>query len=403
MVESFDVPNPEVKKDPMPEKKRKKLIGTMAAIVAIVGLGILAWWLIWGRFYESTDDSYVGGNKVMLTPQTPGIITSIYADDTQIVEKGQIVVELDPTDSFIHLAIQKARLADTLRTVVQMFARVKELEADQQIKKADLFRAVQDFEHRKALVDSGGVSLEDFQHAEAALLAAYGALGVVEYQLKAAIAKVQNTTIIDHPLVKEAKNQVRDAVVRLYRCKLRAPVTGMIGQRTAQVGEWVNPAQPLLAIVPMDQMWVDANFKEVQLQNMRIGQMATMTADMYGSDVVFRGKVVGIAPGSGSVFSALPPQNATGNWIKIVQRLPVRISLDLDQLKVTPLRLGLTMDVSVDLHDTSGARLPTPVTGNPLYATSIFEDEEAGAEEIIETIFQENVNPHLLEEGPQKP
>jgi membrane fusion protein (multidrug efflux system) len=204
------------------------------------------------------------------------------------------------------------------------------------------------------------------------------------------ISEVQNTSVENHPLVEKAKSDVREAFVNLQRCTLRSPVTGIVAQRRVQVGQTIRPEIPLLAVIPLNQMWVDANFKEVDLAKIRIGQPVYTTSDMYGSDIVYRGEVIGIGIGTGAVFSPLPPQNATGNWIKIVQRVPVRVSLDPDQLRKNPLRLGVSMNVTVDVHDITGRRVPERNSDKFIYQTDVFQTQIDGVEKIIQDILDQN-------------
>lgn len=370
-------------------KQKKILLWTAVGFLAI-GLIVFIYWLKVFRYKEYTDDAYVNGNRVELTPQVPGIVVSINVDNTEYVEEGQVLVQLDKTDQ--RLAFEKAKhsLAETVRSVVQMFIQVDQLEAELNQKRADLFRAEKDYQNRVNLVGIGGVSREEFEHVEAAYVAAKASEKQTYHALQGAIAQVQGTTVKTHPNVKKGADLVRDAYVSLQRCDILAPMNGYIAQRTVQLGEYVNPSEPLLAVIPLDELWVDANFKEIQLSKMRVGQSVRMTADLYGSKVVYTGKVIGINPGTGSVFSALPPQNATGNWIKIVQRVPVRVSLDAQQLKKNPLWLGLSMEVNVDIHDTSTEMLRQKSRLNPIYKTKIYHAQEEGVELLIEDIIQAN-------------
>lgn len=389
-------PVPE-KKEKKPSKRRKMLL-FVTIIFLIVALALLIYYLLWGRFSTYTNDAYVAGNMVELTSQISASAVSINTDETHFVEQGQLLVELDPTDFLIAFEASKAELAQSLRAVVNMFEQVKELEAKTEIDQAQLIKATQDFQHRENLVEAGGVSLEDFEHSEAALKTAFNSLILTHHQLKAAIAQIDNTTVITHPLVEQAKNKLRDSWVKLQRCKIYAPVRGIVSQRKIQVGEWVNPNDPLLAIVPLDQIWVDANFKEVQLKNLRIGQPVKVTSDMYGGSVVFHGKLVGLTGGTGAVFSVLPPQNATGNWIKIVQRLTVRIHFDPEEIKKYPLMLGLSLEVRVDTRERDGMRLPHACPAQPIYETDVFQRQIQGAEKIIQEVVSENVDPVYLAE-----
>lgn len=378
-------------------KKRNRAVFIACLVFLLLGIGWLLYYLIWGRFEEYTDDAYVNGNQVEVTSQVSGIVTKIHVFNTLFVEKNQLLLELDTTDASLFFEQKKTQLAQTLRQVVQLFVNVKERQAEIEMREAELFKKKLDFEHRLHLVESGGVSEEDFEHAEADFKSSYAALILSKHRLRAAYAEVKNTTVITHPLVDQAIAVLIDAWVRLQRCNIAAPVTGLIAQKMVQVGQWVNPTDPLLAIIPFDQMWVDANFKETQLTNARIGQPVEMVSDIYGSKMKYTGKVIGISGGTGSVFSVLPPQNATGNWIKIVQRLPVRISLDPEQIKQYPLRLGLSMDVTVDIRDTSGLLIPHASPLPVLYQTDLFAHQTDGVDEIIEEIIESNVDPAFLE------
>lgn len=356
----------------------------------LCGGAYFTYWLFWGQFRETTNDTYVNGNMIILTPQEEGIVTTIWVDNTQIVEEGQPIAELDRHEYEIALDRAKADLAEMVRRVSQMFIKVDELKAKRAIQEANLLRAQLDFEHRKALVDDASVSREDFEHSETALLAAEAALKETSQELAAAWAQVENTSVANHPLVEQMKASLRRAFLRLKRCTVRAPARGIISQRRAQVGQWVRPADALMALVPLDQIWVDANFREVSLKHFRIGQPVELYADMYGRDIKFQGRLVGLNPGTGSVFSVLPPQNATGNWIKIVQRVPVKISLHPQELEQHPLVLGLSMTATVDTHDRSGLRLPQQPNAKPIYATDVYAKELCGVESLIEQILAEN-------------
>lgn len=356
----------------------------------VIGVVVLLYWLMVFRFEEYTDDAYVSGNLIELTPQVPGIVASIHVDNTDFVEEGQVLIELDRTDYQIAYDKSVSALGETVRNVVQMFLRVEELEAELEQRDADLFKAEKDYQNRVNLVGIGGVSREEFEHVEADFVSAKASRKETFLTLQSAYAQVQNTTITTHPLVKKGGEAVKDAYVNLQRCSIVAPTHGYIAQRSTQLGEYVNTSEPLLAVVPLNELWVDANFKETQISQFRIGQSVQLTSDLYGGKTTFYGKIVGINPGTGNVFSALPPQNATGNWIKIVQRVPVRVSLDPMQLKKFPLWLGLSMNVTVDLHDTSGEMLATASRIAPLYSTKVYEEQEKGAEVIIQHVIEEN-------------
>lgn len=379
--------------------KRNKAILITVLIFLVLGTAWFSYWWLWGRFHQYTDDAYVDGNNVVLTPQVPGIVVSFSAMDADYVPQGRILVELDKTDASIALDRAVADLGSAVRDVMRMFEQAKQHEAMIAMKKAEFIKSAQDYEHRKHLVDEGGVSLEDFEHAEAALQSSYADLVATEHLYISALAQVENTTVETHPLVEQMKNRVRDAFVFYQRCTIKAPVSGIVAQRTVQVGERVQAGQPLMALVPLDQMWVNANYKETQLTNMRVGQTAKIHSDIYGRKVVFEGRIAGIGGGTGSVFSVLPPQNATGNWIKIVQRIPVRIILDQAQIREFPLRLGLSMEVTVDVHDTEKPFVPSIRTDGPLFETNVFSTQEEGAEPLIAEVIAANLSPTFIEDN----
>ena len=369
---------------------RKKIMWLTSAALLFIALLVFCYWLLVLRFEEYTDDAYVHGNMVELTPQVSGIVASINVDNTDYVEEGQVLIELDKTDYIISLEKSKNQLGETVRNVTAMFLKVAELYAELEVRESERNFAQQEYENRTPLVPIGAVSKEEFEQVEATLNSATSRVREATHALQAAFAQVQGVTIETHPLVLEAAARVKDDFVSLRRCDILSPVNGFVAQRSAQLGEWVNLAKPLLAIIPLNELWIDANFKEVQLADFRIGQEATIRSDIYGREVTYKGTVVGINPGTGNTFSALPPQNATGNWIKIVQRVPVRISLNPKQLQKFPLWLGLSMNVTVDIRDTSGEMLAEPRAAYPIYQTGIYRAQEEGADELVRLIIEEN-------------
>lgn len=383
------------------DKKKNYTLWAMVGGFLFIGIAFFFYWDLILRFEESTDDAYVEGNQIVITPQISGYINVINVDETEIVREGKILATLDPIDQMILFEEAKHSLANTVRQVVSLFENVLQLKAERQIREVEKIKAYQDYIHRKELLDGGAVPIEQFEHAQASYLASVHAISLVDHQLQAAVAEIENTTIETHPRVEEAKDRMYKAFVDLQRCKIKAPAYGMIAQRQAQVGEAVKPGTNLMMLTPLNQIWVNANFKETQLGKVRIGQPVKMTSDIYGNDVVFHGKVAGLWPGTGSVFSVLPPQNATGNWIKIVQRLPVRISLDPEELKKHPLRLGFSMSVTVDIHNTEGEMLPIPTETSHLYETEIYHSQLDGVDELIAHILQENI-PKSLQRLPEK-
>jgi len=375
----------ENKNAPAAQSRRKLAIGLVAAIAAAVG-GI-AWSspevLGIGWNSQHTEDAYVEGNLVQVTPQLAGTVTRIAADNTDFVRPGETLVQLNEVDARLALDRAEAALAKSARQVRAQFAGVDGLRATVAQRQADLGKATSDLDRRRKLADTGAVSGEDIRHAEDAVAAARAALTAARQQVGSANAMVDGTTVENHPDVAAAIAQVRDAALQLARTTLAAPVGGIVARRNVQIGQRVATGSPLMAIVPLDQMWVTANLKETQLKDVRIGQPVRVNADVYGDEVVFHGRVVGQEAGTGSAFAAVPAQNATGNWIKVVQRVPVRIALDPVELASHPLRLGLSMKVAIDTSKREGLSLMQAGAARQQYHTVVFETEAHGADEAI--------------------
>ncbi|KVD15576.1 hemolysin D [Burkholderia ubonensis] len=368
--------------------KRKRMMTLLVAVIVIAAIAYGLYYFLVARFHESTDDAYVNGNVVQITPQVTGTVIAVKADDTQTVKAGDSLVLLDPADSQVALQQAEANLAQTVRQVRGLFVNDDQYRAQVALRQSDLSRAEDDLRRRLAVAQTGAVSQEEISHARDAVKSAQASLDTAQQQLASNRALTANTTIASHPNVLAAAAKVRDAYLTNARNTLPAPVTGYVAKRSVQVGQRVSPGTPLMSVVPLNAVWVDANFKEVQLNHMRIGQPVELTADIYGSSVVYHGKVVGFSAGTGSAFSLLPAQNATGNWIKVVQRLPVRIELDPKDLEKHPLRIGLSMQVDVNIKDESGNQLGN--VQNTVYQTDVFAKygDEANAE--IARIVAEN-------------
>src|SRR5579859_1147978 len=355
-----------------------------------IGAASGAYWALVSRHYQSTDDAYVNGNIVQITPQISGTVVSIGADDTQFVKAGQPLVRLDQADAKVALDEAEAQLAKTVREVRNLFATTAQLQAAVEVRQTDLATAQNDLARRAQLGKSGAVSGEELQHARDAVKAAQSALLAAQQQLVANRARIDHTTLEDHPDVRNAAAVVRNAYLNYARTDLPAPVSGFVARRNVQLGQRVGPGAPLMAVVPLDQVWVDANFKEPQLAGMRLGQPVTLTADLYGNSIKYHGKVVGFGAGTGSAFSLLPAQNATGNWIKIVQRVPVRVALDPRELAANPLQIGLTMKAEVNVRDGRGVRLPQLASNTVSYSTDVFHSTDASADARVQQIIAAN-------------
>ncbi|MGF6633745.1 membrane fusion protein (multidrug efflux system) [Paraburkholderia sp. MM5496-R1] len=368
--------------------KRKRMMTLLVIVILIAAVAYGLYYFLVARFHEDTDDAYVSGNVVQITPQVTGTVIAVNADDTQVVKAGDPLVVLDPADARVALEQAEANLAQVVRQVRGLFADDSQYEARVAASQADLSRAQDDLKRRMTVAQTGAVSLEEISHARDSVKSAQAALDAAKQQLAANRALTANTTIADHPNVQAAAAKLRDAYLNHARNTLPAPVTGYVAKRSVQVGQRVSPGSPLMAIVPLHDVWVEANFKEVQLKHMRIGQPVELTADVYGSSVPYHGKVVGFSAGTGSAFSLLPAQNATGNWIKVVQRLPVRISLDPQELEKHPLRIGLSMQADVNIKDDTGGQLgQAPST---VYQTNVFDKYGAEADAEIARIISEN-------------
>ena len=377
----------------MQPQRRTIALAALAAVFIVVGAAAAGWWWLDGRWHEATDDAYAQGNLVQLTPQIGGIVVRINADDTALVRAGDPVVVLDAADTQTALDEAKAALAQTVRRVRQLYANSDALRATVEQRSAEWRRAQEDLQRRTGLPDARALAEEDLKHAQSQLETAAAALRVAEQQLAASEALVSRTTVATHPDVKQAAAKLGEAYLAAQRASIVAPVSGYVAKRSVQLGQQVAPGAPLLAIVPLSQVWVDANFKETQLQHVRIGQPVALTSDLYGGAVTYHGTVIGLGSGTGSAFALLPPQNATGNWIKIVQRLPVRIRLDPQELAAHPLRLGLSMQVSIDTHDRSGPVLANAPSLEAALETKAYEHALADAARLEREIVQANLGP----------
>ena len=370
-----------------PGRRRALLIG-LASVFVLAGVIWLALWYFVFSLRQSTDDAYVHGNQVNVAAAVPGTIVAIMADDTQLVRAGQPLVRLDRTDAELQLAGAKHALQQAVRGVAAQFAQVAQADAEVAARRAQLAQAVDTLQRSAPLLGQRAVSAEQVTQLRNAVRAARAALNAARQQERAARAAVHGTDIASNPAVLRARDAYRAAWINLQRHAVLAPVTGYVAERTAQLGQRIQPGQPLMQVIPLDNVWVDANFKETQLADMRIGQPVTMTSDLYGGGVTYHGKVVGLGAGTGSVFALLPPQNASGNWIKVVQRLPVRISIDGGELRKHPLRLGLSMNVVVDIRNRAGAALAQRPADRPAASTAVYTHELAGADAAAAAIIR---------------
>ncbi|WP_434676170.1 efflux RND transporter periplasmic adaptor subunit [Pseudomonas sp. D3-10] len=371
-------------------RKRKVMLLALAVIVILGGLGVWAWHELYGRWSESTDDAYVNGNVVEITPQVTGTVISIGADDGDLVREGQVLVQFDPNDAEVALQSAQANLARTVRQVRGLYSNVDGMKAQVHAQEAEVQKAQENYNRRKNLAAGGAISQEELSHARDDLTSAQNALANARQQLKTTSALVDDTVVSSHPDVQAAAAQLRQAYLTNARSTLIAPVTGYVAKRTVQLGQRVQPGTALMAVIPLDQLWIDANFKETQLRDMRIGQPVDIETDLYGSDVKYSGTVDSLGAGTGSAFALLPAQNATGNWIKIVQRVPVRIHINAQELAKHPLRVGLSTQVDVNLHDQSGPVLAQQPPQKATFSTQVYDRQLADADAMITRLIHEN-------------
>ena len=371
-------------------QRRVRWLAILGVALLVGTLAVGAWWLLYARFYESTDDAYVAGDLVNVMPQVSGTVISIGADETDLVRAGQELVRLDATDARIALQDAEEQLARVVRQTATLFANRDQLEALVRQRRAELARTQSDFDRRKDLTASGAVSAEELGHARDALNAARDGLIAAEKTAAASRALVGRTGVADNPDVQAGATQVERAWLAVQRTSVRAPVTGYIARRSVQLGERIAPGAPLMSIVPLERVWVAANFKEVQLTHMRIGQPVKVVSDLYGRRVEYHGRVEGLGLGTGAAFALLPAQNATGNWIKVVQRVPVRIALEPRELEAHPLRIGLSTIATVSVRDDSGAQLAPAPRSQPVLTTSAYDTDLAQIHARIAQIIADN-------------
>ncbi len=365
------------------QRARRTGLLLLALAVVLVGLGYLVWKLWLSPPTETTDDAYVAGDVVAITARDSGTVTAILADDTQRVRAGQALVDLDPATADVDLAAAAARLGQAVRSVRGDTSQVHTALASVRASEIALARAEADLKRRRQAVVSGAISAEEAAHAADAVKSAAAAVDVARNQLTVARTRVEGSSIVTNPAVQAAIAEYRRAAIRRSHMHLVSPIDGTIAKRSVQVGQQVGAGMPLMAVVPLDQLWIDANFRETQLADLRVGQPVTITTDIYGDKVTFHGKVEGLGAGSGNAFALLPPQNATGNWIKVVQRVPVRIALDRAELASHPLRIGLSTTVTVDTADRSGSPLGTMASRPIATQPSLSPDVEGEIRAII--------------------
>lgn len=368
----------------------KKLI-ILSVIFLVSGIGYFIFWYMFSRFTQSTDNAYVMGNQIPIHTQINGGISTIYVDDNDFVRKKDVIAQLESIDAENNFSYAKNELAKVIREIQQIKLTTEKLSASIQLKQATLDKLEKDLARREGLWSRNAISQEEIEHARQDVLIASNDLNISKQELEINNALLMQNSLLEQPRIQQAISKLKEAWLNLKRVTIVSPVTGYVSRRQVQVGTQVNRGERLLVIVPLDQVWVEANFKEVQLKHIRLGQKVKLTSDFYGDDIKFDGVITGIAMGTGSAFSLLPAQNATGNWIKVIQRLPVRIELNKEQIKEYPLRVGLSMYVTVDTSDVSG-KLLTDISPQEIkYQTDVLAYDLDEFEQLVREIMQNNL------------
>jgi len=371
--------------------KRRNVLILIAVIFIALGLLWGAYWVLVLAKQEQTDDAYVNGNKVVISAQISGTVIAVLADDTQLVKAGQVLVRLDPVDAQTSLSRTASALAQTVRQVRQEKATADQYDSAIETRKLELARAEADLAKREPLLADHAIAPEEVRHAHESVELARAALTQAVRQATSSHALVDGTQVEDNPAVLQAKAAYRDAWIASQRNAVVAPVTGYVAERSVQLGQHIQAGQALMTVIPLNSLWVDANFKEVQLRHLRIGQPAQVRSDLYGGTFIFHGHVEGMSAGTGAAFSLLPAQNASGNWIKVVQRVPVRIQIDDADLVKSPLRVGLSATVTVDTTNREGRVLAMDVTDRSVGDTQVYAQDLDKANAEADAIVHRNL------------
>jgi membrane fusion protein (multidrug efflux system) len=374
-----------------PNGKRRRILLLIAVIFIVIGALWAAYWVLVLDKREKTDDAYINGNRVVISAQVSGTVVAVLADDTQLVNAGQVLVKLDPTDAQTALSRAASALGSAVRQVRQQKATAGQYDSEIETRKLELSRAQIDLAKREPLVADQAIAGEEVRHAEESVHLARAALAQAERQSLSAHALVDGTPVESNPTVLQAKDAYRDAWIAAQRNAVVAPVSGYVAERSVQLGQHIQAGEALMTVIPLHALWVDANFKEVQLRNLRIGQKTEVRSDLYGGSFIFHGHVEGMSAGTGAAFSLLPPQNASGNWIKVVQRVPVRILIDDNDLIKSPLRVGLSATVTVDTTSREGPVLATQASDKPVGDTQVYTQDLEKANGEADAVVRRNL------------
>ena len=373
--------------------KRRRILLLIALIFIVIGALWAAYWILVLEKREKTDDAYVNGNRVVISAQVSGTVVAVLADDTQLVNAGQVLVKLDPIDAQTSLSRAASSLAQTVRQVRQQRATAGQYDSEIETRKLELKRAQIDLAKREPLMAEHAIAGEEVRHAQESVQLARAALLQAERQAQSANALIDGTSVENNPTVLQAKDAYRDAWIAAQRNAVVAPVTGYVAERSVQLGQHIQAGEALMTVIPLHALWVDANFKEVQLRNLRIGQKTEVRSDLYGGTFIFHGHVQGMSAGTGAAFSLLPPQNASGNWIKVVQRVPVRILIDDNDLVKSPLRVGLSATVTVDTTNRDGPVLAMQPNDKPVGDTQVYTQDLEKANAEADAVVRRNLGP----------
>ena len=377
---------------PAPTNKRRNILILIAVIFIVLGLLWAAFWVLVLSERERTDDAYVNGNRVVISAQVSGTVIAVLADDTQLVKAGQVLARLDPIDAETGLSRTASALAQTVRQVRQEKSTADQYDSVIETRKLELARAQDDLAKREPLLAAHAIAPEEVRHARESVELARAALTQAVRQSNSSHALVDGTAVEDNPAVLQAKAAYRDAWIASQRNAVVAPVTGYVAERSVQLGQHVQAGQALMTVIPLNSLWVDANFKEVQLRHLRIGQPAEVRSDLYGGAFIFHGHVKGMSAGTGAAFSLLPAQNASGNWIKVVQRVPVRIQIDDADLVKSPLRVGLSATVTVDTTTRNGPVLAMDANDTPVGDTQVYTQDLDKANAEADAVVRRNLS-----------
>ena len=370
-------------------KKRNSILFILILFFILSGIGYAFYYYTYAKYYESTDNAYVSQNIVYVTPQTSGIVNQVFVDKTDFVKRGQLLGKLDSRDANISFNRAKANLAQTVRRVKKLLLEKEEAKAAIKLAQIKLQKAKDDFFRNQIAKNQNALSLSRFENYKYAYEEAKQNLKILTQKLQSLETLVKDNNISNNPQVKSAILQLKQSYLNLQRCNIYAPISGVIAKKNFNIGQSVSLKSNLLAIIPTKGFWVDANFKETQIKHMRIGQDVKLTSDLYGKDIVYHGKVAGISPGTGAVFSLIPPQNATGNWIKIIQRVPIKIKLNPNELKKHPLIVGSSMYVTVDLKKENSKPLKK-LQESSIKSTKLYQKAMQKADSIAQNIIRQN-------------